>query len=32
LLDRDELAEREILEVLDSARDRDGATIDLTKV
>jgi len=32
LLNRDELAEREILEVLDTARDRDGASIDLTKV
>ena len=31
LLDRDELAEREILEVLDAARDAGGATADLTE-
>ncbi len=31
LLDRDELAEREILEVLDSARDADDVTVDLTE-
>lgn len=30
LLERDELAEREILEVLDAARDAGGATVDLT--
>lgn len=32
LLDQDELAEREILEVLDGARDRHGTTVDLTRV
>jgi ATP-dependent Zn protease len=32
LLERDELAEREILEVLDGARDEHGATVDLTTV
>jgi ATP-dependent Zn protease len=32
LLERDELSEREILEVLDEARDRAGATVDLTTV
>jgi ATP-dependent Zn protease len=31
LLDRDELAEREILEVLDAARDADNVTVDLTE-
>ncbi len=31
LLDRDELAEREILEVLDAARDADDVTVDLTE-
>jgi ATP-dependent Zn protease len=31
LLDRDELAEREILEVLDSARDAGDLTVDLTE-
>ncbi len=32
LLDRDELAEREILEVLDESRDRHGISVDLTNV
>ncbi len=32
LLEKDELVEREIVDVLDKARERHGATIDLTKV
>lgn len=32
LLECDELAEREILEVLDGARDRSGARVDLTSI
>jgi len=32
LLEKDELVEREIVDVLDKARERHGATVDLTKV
>ena len=32
LLDQDELVEREILDTLEAARDRHGASVDLTKV
>jgi ATP-dependent Zn protease len=32
LLERDELVEREIVDILDKARDRHGASVDLTKV
>ena len=32
LLEKDELVEREIVDVLDKARERYGATVDLTKV
>ena len=32
LLEKDELVEREIVDVLDTARERHGATVDLTKV